>query len=135
MMAVFNYWHPRLDMAELAKQLKELREQRKLSQTRLAQLIGVSPRVYNRWENGDATPHWESILKIADLLGVSLDELAGRAKSRDDIVINNQKLYELYKKVNFLPDEDQSALIIVLDSLVSRAQLNKVMGESATIRR
>jgi transcriptional regulator with XRE-family HTH domain len=134
-MAIFDYLHSRLDMAELAKQLKTLRELRKLSQTRLAELIGVSPRVYNRWENGDATPHWDSILKIANLLGVSLDELAGRTGQRDDIVINNQKLYELYKKVNLLSDEDQQALIILLDSLVARSQLNQVIGQSETIRK
>ena len=135
-MAIFDYLHSGLDMAEeLATQLKELREQRKLSQTRLAELIGVSPRVYNRWENGDATPHWDSILKIADLLGVSLDALAGRTEQDDNIVINNQKLYELYKKVNILSDEDQQALIILLDSLVSRSQLNQVIGASETIRK
>jgi transcriptional regulator with XRE-family HTH domain len=122
-------------MAQLAKQLKSLRELRKLSQTRLAELIDVSPRVYNRWENGDATPHWESILKIANVLGVSLDKLADRTDSHDDIVINNQKLYELYKKVNLLSDEDQQALVILLDSLVSRSQLNHVIGQSKTIRK
>jgi len=134
-MTVFNYLYNRLDMAQLAKKLKVLRELRKLSQTRLAELINVSPRVYNRWENGDATPHWDSVLKIADVLGVSLDELADRTDHNDDIVINNQKLYELYKKVNLLSDEDQQALIILLDSLVSRSQLNKVIGQSETIRR
>lgn len=133
-MAIFNYLQDDINMAELAKQLKTLRELRKLSQARLATLIGVSPRVYNRWENGDATPHWDSILKIADLLGVSLDALAGRTAINDDIVINNQKLYELYKKVNQLADDDQQALIILLDSLMARSQLNKLATESDMIR-
>ncbi|VAW45019.1 hypothetical protein MNBD_GAMMA03-222 [hydrothermal vent metagenome] len=65
---------------------------------------------------------------------MSLDELAGRKPEDDDIVINNQKLYELYKKVNILSDEDQKALIILLDSLVSRSQLNHVIGQSQEIR-
>lgn len=133
-MAIFDYLHNDINMAELAKQLKTLRELRKLSQARLATLIGVSPRVYNRWENGDATPHWGSILKIADLLGVSLDELAGRTAINDDFVINNQKLYELYKKVNQLADDDQQALIILLDSLMARSKLNKLASESNMIR-
>jgi len=133
-MAIFDYLQDNINMAELAKQLKTLRELRKLSQARLATLIGVSPRVYNRWENGDATPHWDSILKIADLLGVSLDALAGRTAINDDIVINNQKLYELYKKVNQLADDDQQALIILLDSLMARSQLNKLATESDMIR-
>ena len=73
-------------------------------------------------------------MKIVNLLGISLDELAGRSEEKDKIVINNQKLYELYKKVNILSDEDQQALIILLDSLVSRSKLNSVIGESQGIR-
>ena len=133
-MPIFKDLKDRLNMAELAQRLKTYREHRKLTQKRLAELVGVSPRVYNRWENGDATPHWDSILKIVNLLGISLDELAGRSEEKDNIVINNQKLYELYKKVNILSDEDQQALIILLDSLVSRSKLNNVIGESQGIR-
>ena len=134
-MAIFYYLQDNVNMAELATQLKALREIRKLSQARLAKLIDISPRVYNRWENGDATPHWSSILKIADLLGVSLDELAGRTPLNDNNVINNQKLHDLYKKVNYLSDEDQQALIVLLDSLVARSQLDKLASESDKIRR
>ncbi len=133
-MLIFNDLKDPMNMAELAERLKELRERRKLSQVRLADLIGVSPRVYNRWENGDATPHWSSIVKIADFLGVSLDELAGRTEINDSIVIHNHKLHELYKKVDQLPDKDQEALIILLDSLMARAHMDTLMGESKAIR-
>ncbi len=133
-MTLFNDFKDRMNMAELAVRLKEFRERRKLTQVRLAELIDVSPRVYNRWENGDATPHWDSIIKIADFLGVSLDDLAGRSDKNDSLVIHNHKLHELYKKVDHLPDKDQEALIILLDSLVARAQMNTLMGESDTIR-
>jgi transcriptional regulator with XRE-family HTH domain len=133
-MTVFNDFKDRMNMAALAERLKEFRERRKLSQVRLAELINVSPRVYNRWENGDATPHWNSIVKIADFLGASLDELAGRTEINDNIVIHNHKLHELYKKVDLLPDKDQEALIILLDSLMARTDLNTLMKESETIR-
>jgi DNA-binding XRE family transcriptional regulator len=47
------------NMERFAEQLKQLRSARKMTQTRLTQLLEVSPRVYNRWENGFATPHLE----------------------------------------------------------------------------
>lgn len=134
-MALVHFMSFTLDMAQLKDRLKELREQRKITQTRLAELIGVKPRVYNRWENGDATPHWESIVKIADALGVSLDSLAGRTDEHDQVVIHNHKLHELYKKVDQLSDEDQQALVVLLDSLMARASLQKLMGESQNYRR
>lgn len=133
-MAVFRFLGMTVDMAELKEQLKSLREQRKITQTRLAKLIDVSPRVYNRWENGDATPHWDSIVKIAEVLDVSLDALAGRTAENDTSVIHNHKLHELYKQVDSLSDEDQQALIVLLDSLMARANMQKVMGNSQNMR-
>lgn len=124
----------RLDMTDFALYLKGLREARQLTQTRLAELIGVSPRVYNRWENGVATPHFDTVVKIADILEVSLDTLAGRSEKDDSPAIHNAKLHELYKKVNELPDEEQQALIILLDSLVARATLGRLVGESQKLR-
>jgi len=124
-----------LDMTVLAERLKTLREQRKLNQTRLAELIGVSPRVYNRWENGVATPHFDTVVRIADILGVSLDTLAGRDDAGDETAIRNPKLHELYKRVDELPDADQQALIVLLDSLVARANMDKVVGRSQKLRR
>jgi len=38
-------------------------------------------------------------------------------------------LHRLYKKVDQLSDEDQQALVIVLDSLVKRSKVSKVMAE------
>jgi hypothetical protein len=49
-------------------------------------------------------------------------------------LLHNHKLHELYKRVDLLSDEDQKALIVLLDSLIARANMQKLMGESQTIR-
>ena len=53
---------------------------------------------------------------------------AGR-RANDDAAIHNPELHRLYKKVDQLSDEDQKALTIVLDSLVKRSRVGKVMAE------
>ena len=68
------------------------------------------------------------MVKIADILGVTLDELAGR-KDLSEPHIHNHELHRLYKKVDLLSDEDQQALVIVLDSLVKRSRVKRVMTE------
>jgi transcriptional regulator with XRE-family HTH domain len=100
-----------------------------MTQTRLAQLLEVSPRVYNRWENGIATPHLDTVVRIADLLNVSLDELAGRKDTNGEAKIHNPELHRLYGKVDQLSDEDQKALLVVLDSLVKRSRMRRVMTD------
>ena len=68
------------------------------------------------------------MVKIADLLQVSLDQLAGRT----DLInarFRNPKLERLYREAETLPDEDQQALMIVLDSLVKRSHLTKLLEQ------
>ncbi len=92
-------------------------------------MLTVSPRVYTRWENGDAVPLFATVVKIADILDVSLDELAGRTETNDQTAIHNPELHRLYQKVDQLSDEDQKALVILLDSLVKRSRVDQVMAE------
>jgi transcriptional regulator with XRE-family HTH domain len=117
------------NMTDFHQRLRRLRTARKITQTRVAELLGVSPRAYTRWENGDATPLFGTVVKIADILDVSLDELAGRKEINGDANIHNPELHRLYKKVDQLSDEDQKALVIVLDSLVKRSKVSRVMAE------
>ena len=114
---------------DFAERLRELRSSRKLTQTRLAELLTVNPRVYSRWETGEVTPHFDTIVRIAELLGVTLDELAGRGESDRPPAIRNHELHGLYQKVDLLSDEDQKVLMLVLDSLVKRSSMSRLMAE------
>jgi transcriptional regulator with XRE-family HTH domain len=117
------------NMTDFHQRLRHLRTARKLTQTRVAELLGFSPRVYTRWENGGATPLFGTVVRIADILGVSLDVLAGRSDCSAEPQIRNPELHRLYKKVDLLSDEDQKALLVVLDSLVKRSRVRRVMAE------
>ncbi|MBC3911531.1 helix-turn-helix domain-containing protein [Undibacterium umbellatum] len=116
------------DMAAFAERLKTLRESRKLTQTRLAELIGANSRAYNRWERGNFIPQLDTLMKIADVLNVTLDELTGRTTTTHEPVVHNPKLYALLQEVDSLPDVDQQALIILMDSLVKRAKMDRVLA-------
>ncbi len=117
-----------IDMEGFAKSLRETRSARGLTQARLAELLTVSPRVYNRWERGAAIPRLDTLVKIAEILEVSLDELVGRREPDLDAVrIRNPELHSLYKEIDRLTDEDQQALVVLLDSLIKRSQMRKVM--------
>jgi len=55
-MSQVHLFPPDWNMTDFPQRLRQLRTARKITQTRVAELLGVSPRVYTRWENGDATP-------------------------------------------------------------------------------
>lgn len=67
------------------------------------------------------------MIKIADILQISLDELAGRTEDISEPKIRNSELMNLYHQVDQLPDNEQQALILVIDSFVHKAQLGKAM--------
>ena len=60
--------------------LKELREARGLTQEELADLMGVVPRQYQRYERGEGEPKLAGGIFLADFYDVSLDYLVGRSE-------------------------------------------------------
>lgn len=60
--------------------LKALRLEKKLSQGKLAQMIGVTQQCVSEWENKNTEPTLTYILLLADLFGVSIDTLCGRTE-------------------------------------------------------
>lgn len=61
-----------------SERLKTLRKEKKLTQKELAEQIGISQKSYSHWESGKNEPSLENLIKLADLLEVSLDWLFGR---------------------------------------------------------
>ncbi len=59
-------------------QMKRIREARGLSQQCVAGKIDVPVRRYGSWEREERKINFEDACRIADVLGCSLDELAGR---------------------------------------------------------
>jgi transcriptional regulator with XRE-family HTH domain len=93
--------------------------------------LEIDPRAFSRWERGDNLPHLGTLVKIADVLQVTLDELVGRKEPSTEVKIRNHELQQLCQQEDELPDADQQALVQVMDGLVKRAQLNKMMGKAA----
>lgn len=65
----------------LSLNLKKLRNQKKLSQDKLARLADIPYNTLVKIESGKSNnPTFETLVKLSDALGVSIDELAGRNK-------------------------------------------------------
>ena len=59
----------------LGEKILDLRKKEGFSQEKLAELIGVSRQAVTKWENGNANPDTENLIRIAEIFNVSLDEL------------------------------------------------------------
>ena len=70
-------------MQILAKRLKELREERRIYQRELAEILDMSFRGYQNYETGQSEPKLATPLAIADYYQVSIDYLVGRTDAPD----------------------------------------------------
>lgn len=60
---------------EFGKNLVKLRKEKGMSQSELAEELGVSRQAVSRWEGGTSLPSIENLRCISTLYGVSLDDL------------------------------------------------------------
>ena len=55
--------------------IREARKAQGLTQEQLAELIGVTQGTVAQWENGLTHPSFEKIPKVANALGITVEEL------------------------------------------------------------
>ena len=60
---------------DIGSRIIELRTAHSLSQEALANQLSLSRQAVSRWERGEALPDTENLIALADLFGVTLDEL------------------------------------------------------------
>ncbi len=69
-------------MDTLGQQIKCYRENRNLKQQQLAKLIGVERGTLSAYENDLRKPSYAVLIRIAEVLNVSIDSLMGRCTKR-----------------------------------------------------
>ena len=62
---------------KLGAQIRTLREARRLSQVELGKRIGASKQTVSNWENDNAQPSVEMLVRLASLFSVSTDYILG----------------------------------------------------------
>ena len=72
----------------LGKRIAELRREKGLKQDGLAQLLEVSPQAVSKWENDQTCPDISLLPKLAQILGVSVDELlSGKQETQPAVTL------------------------------------------------
>ena len=80
-------------LKEVAERLRFLRECVKLSQVKMAEIVGVKQSSLNRYELNQASPTFETLTRYADYFDVSMDYIFGRTDNPQG------KLYEYKPKI------------------------------------
>ena len=66
--------------------LRELREQKGVTQKEVANAVGCTPTVYSRYERGVRQPDIDMLCCLADYFDVTLDVLVGRCNYQTTVL-------------------------------------------------
>lgn len=102
---------------ELSHRLSQLRKEMGFTQQALAELTGTHPNVIGKYELGLAVPSVEMAGKLAHVLGVSIDYLAGN----DDALLDHS-LMDKIKSLLKLPEDVKNSVMHSIDILIGKAK-------------
>ena len=93
--------------------LIKLRKDKQLTQEQVANYLNMSQSTYQHYENQRAEPSIETLCKLADLYGVSLDYLVGR---------------QFVNEVGYLTEEQKNVVFAI--KKLNDANLNKILTQT-----
>lgn len=94
-----------MDSEMLGRIISAARKQKNLSQKELGDLLNVSNKAVSKWENGEATPRQETLIKLCDILELNKTEILGfeqkyDSKEIDSLKNENSKLKNQIESIN-----------------------------------
>ena len=63
------------DMRKIGKRISELRRSKNITQTALADMMGISFQAVSNWERGESMPDISKLGDLSQIFGVSIDEI------------------------------------------------------------
>ena len=105
----------------LGKRIKELRTEKKITQSELSNYLGLTPKMISFYELEQRFPPQDIIIKLADYFNVSTDFLLGQSDIR-----NSDKILKEYNSLNYESQKELEKYIQILrENDNKRNELNK----------
>jgi transcriptional regulator with XRE-family HTH domain len=102
----------------LGRRIAALRKERGYTQTELADRVGAIQVVVSNYERGKLRPHPDMLVRLANALRVSADELLGvQPPSQNGAPVSRRVLRRL-QAIDRLPKRDQDALFRTIDAFL-----------------
>jgi transcriptional regulator with XRE-family HTH domain len=97
----------------IGKRIKRLREERGIKQAEMAEAIGAKPDAYRARENGMVYFPVPALIKIAEILGVSLDYLLAGKTGPAELTPEEALLVQWWRGMN---DAEKKTILQIIDA-------------------
>ena len=112
-----------LDMKKVARNIKNARTKKNMTQLELADIVGVSYQAVSNWERGSSMPDIAKISDIAKALDISVTDLLGD----DNGSVAIEKVLE--KSPEPLTGEELTEVASILPPMVLQEEVKKTTGD------
>lgn len=112
---------------DIGSRIKELRVAKKLTQTDLANKVGMSYIQIGRYEVSKSNPSAEVLQKIASALGTTTDYLM--KGNNDDVVsaqLDDLELLNQFKEIEKLDKEDKYLVKTFIDAFITKRRVQQL---------
>ncbi len=98
----------------LGQKISTLRKEKGITQEGLSERLGVSPQAVSKWENDISSPDISLLVVLAEILGVSVDQLLSREEK---------------KTVHLVPEEERKKV----EDMMLRIIINSADGDKIRV--
>lgn len=111
-----------------AQRLKKARTDKGLSQTELANIVGIHYTQIGRYENKGSQPSADVLSKLANALEVSSDFLTnGTSDDLADSSLTDKELLNQFKTIERLSETDKNVVKVLLDAFITKNKLKQLV--------
>lgn len=111
--------------------LATLRKQAGITQTALAQEIGVSQRMMAYYEGPSAHPPADLLPAMARALGVSVEALLGTETAKRKTKAVDTRMQRRLQQIAKLPPDERRQILQLVDAFIERGQLKQKVQAGA----
>lgn len=109
---------------KIGEKITQLRKEKRLSQTDLAEAIKASREAISKYERGEAIPSVEVAKKIADVFEVTIDFLIG---NNHNLAVDKKTLKRM-QDIDKLDDSTKEKLFFLIDNVVQNFKTKKAFA-------
>lgn len=114
-------------MKNVGDRIKDLRGKNKLTQSKLAEIIGLTYIQIGRYETQKSTPSSDVLQKLANALNTTTDYLMnGDTDEKISTQLTDKQLLEQFKQVEKLNKEDKHLIKTFIDAFLTKRQIQQL---------
>jgi transcriptional regulator with XRE-family HTH domain len=113
-------------MTTISERIKQLRTENNLTQSELAEKVGLTYVQIGRYEKGKSNPSSDVLQKLASVLGTSTDYLMNGKTGQVEAQLTDMELIKQFQEVEKLNSEEKHLVKTFLDAFITKKKIQQL---------